>query len=473
VHYVHSSRTSQCLQNAQPVCYAQVYFAGTCIFNVDAAPPSKRSTADLPLLSLDALKVATAERALRFLQGDVANVSPQKQAKPAGGRYCIPCPSGRRGLRRAISTGEAREKLRVLRAMVDPALPHDAAWADQVLEVLKDETRAEKRHPKHAPLTGRVRALLLKMANDARGEWMTLPPAKALAAQLQVSERSFRDALAQLRSDPDCPLAFHSEARRDADAPSRRGRCVRIALKSWLRYDGLPLLYAEDGTHRGLRTDLGPSGALLTRIPEPAPTNGKICPLDSNGYALRGIPADKSSTPDGSPEATPASTTPAAPALKARCPRNLANFAWALARAFQSEHFGDWTMGNPFQRRELPRWQFALGLVAIQAMILEGLGEGLDYLRQVKPALEKAVWEASAARRDGVARNPGGLARAVYRRRLANLVAKTELDRSARIQRMQTRVAAERHAVRQEALHRWGSPGKLVETARCPVGFCF
>src|SRR4051794_31741290 len=105
---------------------------------------------------------------------------------------------------------------------------------------------------------------------------MTLRPAKALAAQLQVSERCYRQALAQLRDDPDCPIAFHSEARRDATAPSRRGKCVRIALKSWLRYDGLPLLYTEQGTHRGLRTSFERSGTLLRR--SPATTNGKICP---------------------------------------------------------------------------------------------------------------------------------------------------------------------------------------------------
>jgi hypothetical protein len=80
---------------------------------------------------------------------------------------------------------------------------------------------------------------------------MTLRPAKALAAQLQVSERSYRQALAQLRDDPDCPIAFHSEARRDATAPSRRGKCVRIALKSWLRYDGLPRLYKKPSVEEG------------------------------------------------------------------------------------------------------------------------------------------------------------------------------------------------------------------------------
>lgn len=263
------------------------------------------------------------------------------------------------------------------------------------------------------------------------GAWTTLPPLAALARTLNVSVRSVQRALNALRDAPSGEFAFHSEPRASGarKTANRRGRCVRVALTAWLRYDAKPLLFDEQGRPRGLRPSFRPGAAPLQpgRDPEPPSdltpknpvfdptTNCKTCLSDSDRpYG----PAEKVShrPPVHAPlQSAAQGETPAQPALKGSCqkkgsPRQQ-RFSWAIARWLAREHFGDWDEDD----RGWHRWRFRLPLRVIREMVLEALVE-CQPLPRVIALFEAAAAETNRAVFDGLARSPGALFRWVFRR---------------------------------------------------------
>lgn len=340
---------------------------------------------------------------------------------------CVAFPSPRPGRRRLLTVGEAKARLRRADAL-DPQAP---GWAEAALAELDRETREEARHKKEGPLLERLAGLLRKIVEAHGGAWTTLPPLAALARTLNVSVRSVQRALNALRDAPSGEFAFHSEPRASGARKSanRRGRCVRVALTAWLRYDAKPLLFDEQGRPRGLRPSFRPGAAPLQpgRDPEPPSdltpknpvfdptTNCKTCLSDSNRpYG----PAEKVShrPPVHAPlQSAAQGETPAQPALKGSCqkkgsPRQQ-RFSWAIARWLAREHFGDWDEDD----RGWHRWRFRLPLRVIREMVLEALVE-CQPLPRVIALFEAAAAETNRAVFDGLARSPGALFRWVFRR---------------------------------------------------------
>lgn len=418
-----------------------MFFPGTCPYSFLRRAP-KAEPAIAPLLPLilpenDALPspVAVAS-ALRTIESALKTCPTLSSRKPR-----IPFPSACRRRYRLLTASEARAKMRRISGMdrLDPK------WAKNVLDELFRETRFEVRAPKQAPILDRFTGLLRKLVSDHNGQWTTLPSLEVIAKTLSVSRRSIQSALNQVR-ETSVEFAFHAEPRRDPTSADRRGRCVRVAFRSWLKYDEQPLLFDHQSKERGIRTSFRPEGSVLTPSPsaEPAPTP----PPESD---LKSAEPDSSMNCSSVPAEPPSKTTtkckfclsysvrldepavlipnltrsahlqflerqkPASPKLKAGRLglKTQTRLAWGLARELRQTHFEDW-YGDELTYH---RWRFHLPVYVIQNMISEAFEAGESEVSKLKSLFELACYETNAAVFDGLAQNPGGLFRTVFRRR--------------------------------------------------------
>ena len=90
--------------------------------------------------------------------------------------------------------------------------------------------------------------------------------------------------------------------------------------------------------------------------------------------------------------------------------------AWGVARELHNRHFGDWNQGEDLGYH---RWRFQLPVHVLQSIIGEAL-EAQVTVPKVALLFESSCYETNAAVFDGLARNPGGLFRTVFRRRWHN-----------------------------------------------------
>ena len=416
-----------------------MFFPGTCPYSFLRCAP-KAAPATGPLLPLilpetDARPGAEAVAlALRTIESAI-RTCPTLSSRKA----CIPFPSARRRRYRLLTPSEARAKMQRISGMdrLDPN------WAKDVANELFRETRLEARAPKGAPILDRFTGFVRKIVSDHDGQWTTLPSLQTIANTLSVSKRSIQSVLNQVR-ETSLEFAFHAEPRRDATCTDRRGRCVRVAFVSWLKYDEKPLLFDCQGQERGIRTSFRPEGSALTPSPDATPP---IPPLKSDTESLGPDPShDSRSVPEASVFKTTTKCNfclsysvrldepavlvpnldrpahlqflehqePASPELKSdrSALKPQTRLAWGLARELRCTHFGDWDD----EETTYHRWRFDLPVYVIQNMISEALGAGRSG-SALKTLFESACYEINAAVFDGLAQNPGGLFRTVFRRR--------------------------------------------------------
>jgi hypothetical protein len=84
----------------------------------------------------------------------------------------------------------------------------------------------------------------------------------------------------------------------------------------------------------------------------------------------------------------------------------------ATARELRSDHFGDWDDC----KLTYHRWRFELPLFVIRDIIGDAQQDGIAPAN-IKILFDSTCYETNAAVFDGLAQNPGGLFRAVFRRR--------------------------------------------------------
>jgi len=317
-------------------------------------------------------------------------------------------------------------------------------WAKAVADELFRETRKETRAPKEAPILKRLTGLVRKIVSDHDGEWTTLPSLESIAKTFSVSRRTVQLALNHLR-ETSGEFAFHAEARLDTTCADRRGRCVRVALSSWLEHDQKPLLFDLQGKARGIRTSFRPDGEVLT----PGPLTKATEPLtDKTEETKTEEAAEASPGPDSVSEPAPAEAatkcnfclshsvrldepaeflpnpipeahlqighkpSPASPDLKGCDQNKLWRGSWGLARELRNDHFGDWDDC----KLTYHRWRFELPLFVIRDIVAEAQQNGIA-APKIKNLFNSACFETNAAIFDGLAQNPGGLFRTVFRRR--------------------------------------------------------
>jgi hypothetical protein len=341
---------------------------------------------------------------------------------------CIPFPSARHKRYRLLTVAETLVKL----GRIDTFSELDPGWAKVVADELYQETRKETRTRKEAPILKRLTGLVRKIVSDHDGAWTTLPSLESIATTLRVSRRTVQLALNRLR-ETSGELAFHAEARLDTTCADRRGRCVRVALTSWLEHDQKPLLFDLQGKARGIRTSFRPDGEVLTPGPckieepaeaspgpnsvsEPAPPEHETKCNFCLSYSVR-LDEPAEFLPNPIPEAhlqIGHRPSPASPDLKGCDQNKLLRGSWGLARELRRDHFSDWDEDH--STRSYHRWRFELPLFVIRDIIGDAQQDGIAPAN-IKTLFDSACYETNAAVFDGLAQNPGGLFRAVFRRR--------------------------------------------------------
>jgi hypothetical protein len=359
------------------------------------------------------------------------------QSVSGSSRPCIPFPSARPNRYRLLSVAEARLKL----YRIETFSELDPDWAKAVADELFREIRKETRARKEAPILKRLTGLVRKIVSDHDGEWTTLPSLESIAKTFSVSRRTVQLALNHLR-ETSGEFAFHAEARLDTTCADRRGRCVRVALSSWLEHDQKPLLFDLQGKARGIRTSFRPDGEVLTPGPCTEATEPQIDKIEEPAEASPGpnsvsepahlepetkcnfclsysVRLDEPAEflPNPIPEAhlqIGHRPGPASPDLKS-CDRNK-NFrqSWGLARELRRDHFSDWDEDH--STLSYHRWRFELPLFVIRDIIGDAQQDGIAPAN-IKILFDSTCYETNAAVFDGLAQNPGGLFRAVFRRR--------------------------------------------------------
>jgi hypothetical protein len=425
------------------VAYAQqVFFPGTCPFTFlrRAMNPAIVSDPVLPHLLPEGNDEPPAEAVIFALRRIEAALDAQSVC--GSNKPCIPFPSARHKRYRLLTVAETRLKL----VRIETFSELDPGWAKAAADELYRETRKEARTRKEAPILKRLTGLVRKIVSDHDGAWTTLPSLDSIATTLSVSRRTVQLALNRLR-ETSGEFAFHTEPRLDTTCADRRGRCVRVALTSWLKHDQKTLLFDLEGKERGIRTSFRPEGEVRT----PGPLTKATEPLtDKTKEKETREPAEVSPGPDSVSGPAPVQSAtkckfclsysvrldepavltpnlsrpahlqfleyqkPASPELKSdrSALKTQTRLAWGLARELRQTHFGDWN-DDPLTYH---RWRFDLPVNVIQNMISEALGAGKS-ASKLKNVFESACYETNAAVFDGLAQNPGGLFRAVFRRR--------------------------------------------------------
>jgi hypothetical protein len=420
------------------VAYAlQVFFPGACPFTFlrRAMRPATVSDPVLPHLLPEGNDLLPAEAvlfALRRIEAAFDAQSVSRSSKP-----CIQFPSARHNRYRLLTVAETRLKL----GRIETFFELDPEWAKAVADELFRETRKETRAPKEAPILKRLTGLVRKVVSDHDGEWTTLPSLESIAHTFHVSRRAVQLALNRLR-ETSGEFAFHAEARLDTTCADRRGRCVRVALSSWLEHDQKPLLFDLQGKARGIRTSFRPDGEVLTpghcteatepqidKIKEPAQASprpdsvSEPAPLELEtkcnfclSYSVR-LDEPAEFLPNPFPEAhlqIGHRPSPASPDLKGCDQNKLLRQSWGLARELRRDHFGDWN--DDHSTLTYHRWRFELPLFVIRDIIGDAQQDGIAPAN-IKILFDSTCYETNAAVFDGLAQNPGGLFRTVFRRR--------------------------------------------------------
>jgi hypothetical protein len=404
--------------------------------------PARNSDPLLPCMSVAGaeLLLPPAEAVvfvLRTIESALANALGDGLAPSPARKPRIPFPSGRKRRYRLLTLREAQLRM----AAISRIPKSSSTWAKEVADELYRETRQEGRARKEAPVLKRLTGFVRKVVTDNDGQWSTLPPIASIARTLQVSRRAVQEALNRLR-ETSSEFAFHSEARLDSTSQgNRRGRCVRAAFTSWLEYDQKPLLFDRDGKERGIRTSFRPDHEVLKpdhpvnsaarksardEVPETVvveepdridPITVKEEPTKCTNCLSDSIRLDEPAVFYRSSDFTPKthfqfsrSAGPAAPEVKIFDKQR--RLSWALARELRRDHFGDWD--DKTLRHH--RWRFELPLFVIRSMVAEAQQKGVEGPK-IKSLFDSACYETNAAVFDGMAKNPGGLFRSVFRRR--------------------------------------------------------
>lgn len=254
-------------------------------------------------------------------------------------------------------------------------------------------TRARRRR-KSAPPALRLLKYLSRWAGKGGGCWKPCPSYKALAAALRLSLDSISRAFRTLENDPECPLAFAS----DYDGPGKTRRKL-FALKSWLKYDGRPLLRRADGTARGTRPSFR-RGVSAYRQPEQTPpAAAEKTPSGNSDFCTPGYIKKKDYVSRQTPNPRP--------------PAGLSKSANALAWRHAREALAD---GELFYDNRKP----VMPLASLRALLLPAFRRGMSWARTIRPALKFALQEAhnAAVLAERAVKNPGGMAAVIFRERL-------------------------------------------------------
>ena len=296
-------------------------------------------------------------------------------------------------------------------------------WSGSFEAALYAPTRRELRRPKSAPLHIRLKAYLDPIASAGGGAWKPCPTYAKLAEALDVCIDSISQAFKKLEEDPDCPLAFSC-----AYSGPTRCRQKLVALKSWLKYDGLPLHFEKKGRARKLRPTFRKGVERIEPPPFVSAQYGRkshpgseaarspVSPPYRRGnsgfclsYSLRLTPADKDN-PHGVhenrrfPNSKP-------PPRKADLSRSLENAAWRAAREAKDDGELFWDNAKP----KIP-------LPTLKTIIHEAFQTGLEWQKHVRPALRFAIREAHAAACLSPIRNPGAFATAIFREKIGSMI---------------------------------------------------
>ena len=296
-------------------------------------------------------------------------------------------------------------------------------WSGAFEVALYAPTRRELRRPKSAPLHIRLKAYLDPIASAGGGAWKPCPTYAKLAEAMDVCIDSISQAFKKLEEDVECPLAFSC-----AYSGPTRCRQKLVALKSWLKYDGLPLHFEKKGRARKLRPTFrkgveriepppfvsaqygrkshpGSGCARSSVSPQYRPGNSGFC----LSHSLRLTPADKDN-PHGVPKNQRYPNSKPS-YRKADLSRSLENAAWRAAREAKSD-------GELFWDNAKPR----IPLPTLKTIILEAFQTGLEWQKHVRPALLFAIREAHSAACLSPIRNPGAFATAIFRKKIGSMI---------------------------------------------------
>lgn len=327
---------------------------------------------------------------------------------------------------RKFTLQELKRRHTELRGLLDRSADFEAA--------LTKPTRRESRRRKSAPLHLRLAAYLDPIARAGGGAWKACPSFDDLAKALEVNRDSINRAFARLEEDPDCPLAFTS----GYFSPTRR-REKKVALKSWLKYDGLPLHFEKTGRHRKLRPTFRKGVERLEPPAHVAAKYGREVP--ANEAPARSVPPEQYNAiktekclsyskrltlavhKDNPSRSAAHRFRPHKPKpRKAVVSKSLERAAWRAAREAKMDGELFWDNAKP----QIP-------LPTLKSLILEAFQLGLEWQKHVRPALNYAIHEAHAAAclAEPAIRNPGAFAATIYRERIATI--RPDLSHLARV----------------------------------------
>ena len=290
---------------------------------------------------------------------------------------------------------------------------------------LNKPTRRETRRRKSAPFHLRLAAYLDPIGRAGEGAWKPCPSYEALAKALDVSQDTISQAFRRLEEDPKCPLAFVC-----AYSGASRCRQKHVALKSWLKFDKLPLHFEEKGRHRKLRPTFRKGVERIEPDALIAERHGKSAEVPASSHSTAGN-SEKclshsirlSPAVLDNPQPTPAKSIsrPLTPnPRRAAMSRNLEKAAWRAAREAKSD--GELFWDNSKVKIPLP---------TLKTLIMEAFQQGFEWKKHVRPALVFGIKEAHAAACLGSVRNPGAFAAAIYRQKLAST--RPDLDHLAQV----------------------------------------
>jgi len=316
---------------------------------------------------------------------------------------------------RKFTLQELKRRSTKLKELVGWAVPFEVA--------LYSPTRRELRRRKSAPLHIRLKAYLNPIASAGAGGWKPCPTYAKLGEALDVCIDSISQAFKKLEEDPECPFAFTC-----AYSGATRCRQKHVALKSWLKYDGLPLHFEEEGRHRKLRPTFRKGVEGIDPPPfvsvrhgrksnhHPEATRPPVSPSYRQGnsgfclsHSIRLTPADKDN-PHGIPE-KPRFRPDKPDCRKADLSRSLENAAWRAAREAKADGELFWDNAKP----QIP-------LPTLKTIILEAFRTGLEWQKHVRHALRFAIKEAHAAACLSPIRNPGAFATAIFREKIGSML---------------------------------------------------
>lgn len=250
----------------------------------------------------------------------------------------------------------------------------------------------------------RLEAYLMTPARRKGGGWMPCPSYKKLANYLQISVSTLSRAFRELEEAGWCRLKFRS----GFTGPGGT-RQKLMALKTWLRHDGEPLLRRADGRSRGIRESFRRGAARLetTGAKHRQPEQNSTPKRGGGNFDFSGAVSFKKRTTSAvdNPPATaprPAATPPAGLSVSGK---SLEGTAWRMARAALADGEICWH-GCAV---EIP-------VATLRTLLLPAVRRGLDWTA-IRRALRRAVHAAHDATRCSARPilNPGAFAAAVFR----------------------------------------------------------